>query len=208
MPKQPQAPPSFEFSGGALALDFVNTLGDRPRATAEKLRTYADLLHWAAQAGVVDALEAKRLGRMATHDAARAGGALRRALALRETLYRVFSAMAAGAEPSAADVATFNADLAAAHKFLRLSRRDHGFVWSWSPPESRLDQLVWPVVGSAAELLTSGEVPLVRECAGDHCSWLFVDRSRTRRRRWCDMKICGNRAKAKRHYDRRRPAGG
>ncbi len=193
-----------QLSGGALALDFVNTLGDRPRCLAERLKTYADLLQWASQAGVVDALEGRRLTRMATHDAARARAVLRRALILRETLYRVFSALAAGAQPAGVDVAALNADLAAAHRFLRLAPRDGGFVRCWGAPESRLDQIVWPIVGSAAELLT-GEVPLLRECAGDPCSWLFVDRSRTRRRRWCDMKICGNRAKAKRHYDRRRP---
>lgn len=63
--------------------------------------------------------------------------------------------------------------------------------------------MLWPVARSAAELLTSPDAQRVRECALRSCSWLFVDRSRNRRRRWCDMKTCGNRAKARRHYRRK-----
>jgi predicted RNA-binding Zn ribbon-like protein len=44
----------------------------------------------------------------------------------------------------------------------------------------------------------------VRECSGDTCGWLFVDTSRNHSRRWCDMEDCGNRAKARRHYLRRK----
>ena len=59
-----------------------------------------------------------------------------------------------------------------------------------------------PVARSAAELLTSPRATRVHECESDTCTWLFVDRSHARRRRWCDMSSCGNRAKARRHYAR------
>jgi predicted RNA-binding Zn ribbon-like protein len=62
------------------------------------------------------------------------------------------------------------------------------------------------VARAAADLLVSPERALVRECASGTCSWLFVDRSRTHQRRWCSMKTCGNRAKARRFYTRRREA--
>ncbi|HXO42658.1 MAG TPA: CGNR zinc finger domain-containing protein, partial [Thermoanaerobaculia bacterium] len=60
---------------------------------------------------------------------------------------------------------------------------------------------------SAAELLTSDKWRRVRECAGSDCTWLFLDRSRNRSRRWCAMQTCGNRAKARRHYRRARAGG-
>jgi len=50
----------------------------------------------------------------------------------------------------------------------------------------------------------------VRICeatATDGCGWLFLDETRNRSRRWCSMKDCGNRAKARRHYRRRRAEG-
>jgi predicted RNA-binding Zn ribbon-like protein len=64
-----------------------------------------------------------------------------------------------------------------------------------------------PVAQSAADLLTSEELNRVGQCADDHCGWLFMDMSRNRSRRWCDMGDCGNRAKARRHYQRKRSIG-
>jgi len=78
--------------------------------------------------------------------------------------------------------------------------------WTWAGPATAWDRVLGPVARSAADLLTSPEVPQLRECASGTCSWLFVDRSRTHRRRWCDMKVCGNRAKARRHYQRQKKA--
>jgi len=52
------------------------------------------------------------------------------------------------------------------------------------------------------DLLTSDRLSAVRECAADDCAWLFLDESRNRSRRWCDMKVCGNRQKARLHYHR------
>src|SRR5690606_34555848 len=77
------------------------------------------------------------------------------------------------------------------------------FGW---PESNALDQVLWPVAVSAAELLTSADRERVKECAADTCNWLFLDMSRNRSRRWCDMKECGNRAKARRFYKRQRAA--
>lgn len=80
------------------------------------------------------------------------------------------------------------------------------FVWGWDDAAPALDRPLWPVARSLAELLTSDELPRVRECAADNCAWLFIDTSKNRSRRWCDMAVCGNRAKARRHYARARGA--
>src|SRR5438270_5320885 len=94
--------------------------------------------------------------------------------------------------------------------------RLRGFAWGWAAPDASeaaaeaLASPLRPILRSAAELLTSGERGDVRECAAGDCTWLFLDRSRNRTRRWCSMATCGNRAKAQRHYRRRsgtRPKG-
>jgi len=64
--------------------------------------------------------------------------------------------------------------------------------------------VLWPVAHDAAELLASDQLPRLRECAADDCCWLFLDESKNRSRVWCDMRVCGNRAKARRHYARTR----
>jgi predicted RNA-binding Zn ribbon-like protein len=66
--------------------------------------------------------------------------------------------------------------------------------------------MLWPLAQSAGALLTGDQRARVRECSGHDCRWLFLDLSRNHSRRWCDMNDCGNRAKARRHYQRRRTA--
>ena len=184
---------SFEFSGGALCLDFVNTLGDRPIGRSEKLKAPGDLERWAREAGL-----------LAGHAPPLSPRFLERAIELRERLYRIFAGISARAPAPREDLEALNRELAAALGHLRLESAAPGeFAWAFRAHDGP-ERILWPVVRSAAELLTSSEAAEVKVCASDTCSWLFVDRSRTRRRRWCDMKSCGNRAKARRHYRRTR----
>jgi predicted RNA-binding Zn ribbon-like protein len=207
----PQAPPAFELSGGALGLDFANTWSDRGRPETEKLRGYADLLAFALQTGQLTAGEASRLGEWAERHPGEAATAFARCRELRESLYRIFSAVAARRAPPVADLERLNAALPEALARLRVERRGAGFIWTWRAPEAPAEPLnapLWPLLRSAAELLTADERQQVRECAGSDCTWLFLDRSRNRSRRWCEMKTCGNRAKARRHYHRLRSRPG
>jgi predicted RNA-binding Zn ribbon-like protein len=125
-----------------------------------------------------------------------------RAIALREAIYHIFSDTADGEEPNPHDVQTLNRELATAWDHLRLAPTGGGFAWEWVAEGNELDRVLWLVARSAAELLTSGPLDRVRECANDPCGWLFVDLSRNRSRRWCDMQDCGNKVKARRHYAR------
>jgi predicted RNA-binding Zn ribbon-like protein len=195
----------FDLSGGALCLDFANTLGDRPRSEQERLHGPGDLLQWAFQTGSLPREARDEIAREATRRPEAARRAFARAIALRETLYRLFSARARGAAPAEADLDELNRWLPRAFGRLRLRAERERLAWEWDPAAAGgLERLLWPVLRSSAELLASPDAEFVRECASDRCSWLFVDRSRTRRRRWCDMKVCGNRAKARRHYRRTR----
>ncbi|MGD8377935.1 MAG: CGNR zinc finger domain-containing protein [Acidobacteriota bacterium] len=192
----------FEFSGGALCLDFVNTLGDRPRSEDERLHGYDDLLRWAGEAGVLDRSARSGLARRAARRSGEAASAFRRAIALRESLFGVFAALAEGRDASRAELEALNRRLHPLLSRRKLAAGEETLRWIWSGPATAWDRPLWQVAASAAELLTSCEVPQLRECASETCSWLFVDRSRSHRRRWCDMKTCGNRAKARRHYRR------
>lgn len=209
-PRDRPAAPSFDLSGGALCLDFANTWSDRGRPDTEQLRGYADLLAFALQTGQLAAAEAARLEQRAERHPREAAAALTRCRELREVLYRIFSAVAARRAPPAADLERLNAALPEALSRLRIERRSARFVWTWHAPEAPPEPLgapLWPALRSAAELLTSDEWRRVRECAGSDCTWLFLDRSRNRSRRWCAMQTCGNRAKARRHYRRARAGG-
>ena len=82
---------------------------------------------------------------------------------------------------------------------------DEGFQMTWAERPA-LDRLIWLVIESGAELLTHGTTDRIRECRDESegCGWLFLDTSKNGRRRWCDMRSCGNVAKAHRHRARTR----
>ena len=189
--------------GGRLCLDFANTAdwhaSDHP---VEYLTNYSELVAWSQLVGILDKDRGERLLNEATHRPADATAVLERALSLREAIYRIFSALSSGSRPPASDLAAFNAELARSLARSRIALAAEGFAWDWAGGEDALDQMLWPVVRDASELLTSEELDRVGQCADDRCGWLFLDSSRNRSRRWCSMEDCGNRAKARRHYRR------
>lgn len=195
----------FDLSAGRLCLDFANTAdwhaGESP---VELMPDYAHLIAWSRRADVIDDRQALALLLLAERDPDAANVVHDRAIMLREAIYDIFSALSHERQPDSADVGTINAELAIAFDHLVVERRCGGFSWGWSTDIDPLDRFLWPIARSAAEVLTSEDVARVRECAGDPCGWLFLDTSRNRTRRWCSMASCGNRAKARRHYERRR----
>jgi predicted RNA-binding Zn ribbon-like protein len=184
----------------APALDFCNTLaGWNGGEEREYLATYAHLVVWTLDAGLVDNDAAADLRDKAASEPRVAERQLRRARSLRRALYR------ACANPD--DLAAWNtvgreARAAAAHAELHHGRPP-GHRWSVSA-EAGLARPVLEVAREAGALLATTELGDVRQCPGSGCGWLFVDR--TGRRRWCTMEVCGNRAKVRRHSDRERAA--
>ncbi len=188
----------FELTGGDLCLDFANTVDARPsQERRELLADYDDLIRWSVQAGIITAQTAKRLRKMATQKRRQASAALRRARLLREAIFEVFNASAQGVSPPTSALDTLNEHIAAAFSRLRIGRSEGSFQWEWEG-EDALDRMLWPVARSAADLLTSDRLKRVRVCSAAECDWLFLDQSKNSSRRWCDMTVCGNRAKARR----------
>jgi predicted RNA-binding Zn ribbon-like protein len=189
---------------GQLSLDFVNTVDWRTSEQPEELlKSYSDLVRWSQHTGLLTATQARHISREATRHSAEADGVLDRAKDLRETLFRIFSAIAAGRKPAKADLELLNAKLREALSHLRLAPTADGCDWEWADAEDRLDRMLWAVARATGELLTDADGRAqLRECANEGCGWLFVDTSRNKSRRWCSMGVCGNRVKARRHYER------
>ena len=191
---------TFDFCGGQLAIDFTNTVGSRGGAPEEHLRTFGDLVAWAEARGILPRAGAARLRRAAAGRPAAARAALGRALELREALYRVIEAAAATGRPAPADLAIVNAQVRETFSRMRLSGRRSRLELTTEDAGtgSMADPMLTPVVRAAVELLTSEDIARVRTCADLSCAWLFLDTTRSRTRRWCDMKSCGNRSKVRR----------
>ena len=197
----------FDLSGGILCLDFANTVSWRqlPQQAADHLKTYDDFVAFAAQSRVLPSELVSDLQGHARRHTREAKDALHRALACRESIYRAFFAVAGGkaAAPDDLRQVTDFAVEALTHRRLVQTNGEYRWEWQWNHG-NMLDRILWPIAQSAAALLTSPEIRALRICEAPGCAWLFLDQSRNRSRRWCDMKVCGNREKARRHYRRTR----
>lgn len=189
---------------GALCLDFANTAEWHAAEQPEEfLLKYADLLDWAREQQILSDQSKNALAAAAARRSQEAEQALAQAIALRECVYRLFVAYVSQATPSAQDLAQLNLHLNDALHYVQLAPDEPGYVWQWATLEDSFTALLRPVILSAASLLTSANLKLVKQCEDDRgCGYLFLDTSKNRSRRWCSMKSCGNRAKVRRHRAR------
>lgn len=175
--------------GERLCLDFTNTVGGRngSEIILEKLKTYDDLLAWSVHAGILDRKDARKLG-------AGSQSVVKRALRLREAIYRICVAALKKQSPNSKDLELLNDEIRQArnHEFI-----DPKFQLLTKPTNNDLDRMLWPVALSAVDLLTSPDLKRLQQCEAENCGWLFVDTSKNHTRQWCDMSDCGNRAKVR-----------
>jgi predicted RNA-binding Zn ribbon-like protein len=200
-------PPRFELMGGAVCLDFVNTLDDRFSAEPkELLKHYVDLARFAEDTGILGDAQVDRLMTRSMQRPEEAKRALASALQLREAISEIFYALARKKPVPAASLVILNQHVQEAAQHLGLVAGRQHFEWKFESDSYDLFTPLWPIARDAAELLASDRLEYVRACASKTCEWLFLDESKNHRRRWCDMTKCGNRAKVKRFYTRRKKA--
>ena len=195
----------WDFESGILPADFANTMechaSPQPQ---ERLKRYSDLVGWSWAADLLTEEEAQYLLAEAEAHPDEASAALKKAIELRETIYRILSAVAKQKTPTRKVVNHLNHALSEAFVQSQIVPPTNGFEWNWVAAKGSYDRMLWPISRSMADLLTSEDLDRIGECADDQgCGWLFYDTSRNRSRRWCSMESCGNRAKARRHYRRK-----
>lgn len=175
---------SLHRVGGNLALDFANTVSWRQTAREkDHLATLAGLAVWAIGTGLIAPDEAALL----------APAALAHAHRLRAAIRAAVEAAIAGndAAPARADLVDLLRQSLASARLVG----DPAEV-AYDRPQ---DRIIGPVALAAVDLLRGPDLDRLKMCPQDDCHWLFLDQTRNRSRRWCDMAACGNRAKVARH---------
>ncbi|MBV8824157.1 MAG: CGNR zinc finger domain-containing protein [Bradyrhizobiaceae bacterium] len=202
MPPGPSTAPSRAASlalvGGAPAFDLANTQSGRdgPRAQ-DHLRAPEHVVAWAHHAGILSEAGTRALRRSMGRPRV-AAALLKQTRELRDLLYGIGATLAAGATPRADALDRLARIHARALVHARLAPSDGGLAWRWDAARTPVEAVVGPIALSAIGLVTGGERARIKQCAGDHCGWLFLDTTKNNRRRWCEMEVCGNRAKQKR----------
>lgn len=201
-PRNPLA--GLTLAGGAVAIDFVNTVDHRSASEPnDRLVSPEDLLWWGNRVGVLTSGTVEDLLGSVHRNPSMADAVLHRSLSLREACFRLFSDVIDDASGSTDDLARLNRELKEGSRHRRLSLEGSRFEWGWEEI-SEPAQLLGRIAHSGAELLASADLDRLGRCAAPDCDWLFLDVSRNRSRRWCDMAECGNRAKMRRFYRRKR----
>jgi predicted RNA-binding Zn ribbon-like protein len=204
MPSSPQSR-SFELIAGHPSLDLVNTLDWRFRdnGAEELLAGYDDLLSFAAQSSILSQKQIRHIVRTANGSAA--AQAIVACRELREAAAEIFYAVVDDRTPPTSQIKIVE-------KFFKEAREHQQLVWSgsrvaWEWPSSDYgpDLPLWILSVSTARLMLSEDMRLLRACEKPDCRWLFLDTSKNHTRRWCDMKICGNRMKARRFKAQHKP---
>jgi predicted RNA-binding Zn ribbon-like protein len=170
-------------------LDFVNSVKFRGReAPGERLVSFDALVAWCETAQILTKEEATVLSGQ------NGANALRLALSLRES-FRAF--LDAPHDP--ARCAQLESKLARAKPKLRLD--PHTGRVRHEMPVAQPEDLVRRLEAEIADFLTDWNQTRTRECAADDCDWVFVDRTKPGRRKWCDTRTCGNRDRVRRHRE-------
>jgi predicted RNA-binding Zn ribbon-like protein len=197
----PERARRFRLVAGDVGLDFLNTADWHAREEPdEHLSSYPALADWCRQAGLIRPEDADALIARGLRNPRLAASALAEAITLREAAFRLLSGRTV--DP-AADLAAVNRALHTRASACRLVATADERRWEPVYADD-LCAVIGPIAVAVSTVLVSGDPSRIRECEAPGCGWLFLDTSRTGNRRWCSMSDCGNRIKARRHYQRRR----
>jgi predicted RNA-binding Zn ribbon-like protein len=190
-----------------LALDFANTESGRGFPSHQNhLREAANVAEWLGHAKVLPAQEADWLKRRVSERADLAADLLARAIELRGAIQSIGAALGRAAKPPEAALAGLSALHARCLAEAELAPSVLSCRWLWSVRAAPVEAALGPIALAAVRLFTEGDFHRIRECGGHACGWRFYDHSKNNRRRWCEMEVCGNRAKQRRLAARRRGA--
>jgi predicted RNA-binding Zn ribbon-like protein len=194
-------PQHVDQNAGALCLAFINSTESHDGSSRDDLQPgYANVLSWARAIDIVGDADTRKLLGAARKNPREASAIRRRILESRGFLLRIVRALMASEQPDASDLARFEHELREtyAHAHLAVEADTGVMAWQW-PEDVHLEQLLWPIMRSAEELLFSDRTNRIQECASDDCEKIFLDTSRNRSRRYCSTGGCGNRERVRKH---------
>ncbi len=201
-----------KYVANNLSLDFVNSVSGRTvsgekdpldyKVLDDKLKNYSDLIVWAHKAGIIDESGVEKLNRFAKKDPKSSYKVFKKAILLREAIYRIFISLVKREEPEDKDIELLNRECTRAREHQKLQFDSDRFKWELDLQNEDPENIIWQTALSASELLTSESLHRVKECGGDDCGWLFLDTSKNGSRQWCSMKDCGNLAKVRKFREK------
>jgi predicted RNA-binding Zn ribbon-like protein len=193
----------LDLVGGLPCLDFANTAGGHTKIReVERIPTYQDVLSWAQFAEVLSASEARGIAQAVRAKPGAAARQVEEMHIFREALHRTVAAISGGQPIATKDFAKVRAVITEAIGVAEITRKDEAFLWTADVAAPGLGTVLTRVALSAHDMLTKEKPSQLRIC--ERCTWLFIDRTKNQKRRFCRQDACGAKARAERFYDRHR----
>jgi predicted RNA-binding Zn ribbon-like protein len=207
--EQPSRAGALELVGGMVALDLTNTSSGRDTpAHQEHLRDFDTAMEWVAHTGVIAAADCAYIRQAAASRPKWASAIFKRVIELRELIWMIATALAEQRPVAGKLLASLATMHARNLRFVEMKLSGGAYIWSWNPRRNAEAAILGPITLSAVTLLMEKDTTRTKRCAGLECGWLYFDTTKNNRRRWCEMRVCGNRAKVRAARMRRKPAAG
>jgi predicted RNA-binding Zn ribbon-like protein len=188
-PEMPKSATRRPLLGGRLSVDFVNA--SPPNAEL----SWDHLIHFLNSTNIISAERGTQLLGLPQADPQAAGSLLLKATRLGFALRKAFTAMLRKQRMAGEWIEPVNEILRITEGHDELVGQDSNWKIEFVAREGGLDWLLAAIARSGAEIISEGTQARLRLCANPHCGLFFYDDSRTHRRRWCSMAVCGNRSK-------------
>lgn len=194
---------TITLDGGTLPFHFINTVRDRKVENMhDYLSSYEDILTWSRRMEIMDKSELDGLQELANADISEAEKTFEKAIELRETMYLLFSAVAAETQPDAVILDKFNQYLSEALSKTGLVFHKNEYVTGILHAENPLEKPLWLVLKDTYRLLLEDDRKRMKECR--KCGWIFLDHTKNNTKLWCNPQICGSTSKSARYYHNRK----
>ena len=196
--ERPSRAGSLDLVGGALALDLTNTSSGRGTpGHQEHLRDFDTVMQWVAHARILTPGDCAYVRSAAASRPKLARAFFKRLLEIRELIWMIATALAERRPVAEKLRGALTAAHAESLRHAEIKMRDGVFIWVWNPRHDIQAAILGPITLSALTLLMEKDLSRTKRCAGQECGWLFFDTTKNKRRRWCEMRVCGNRAKVR-----------
>ncbi|MDR6944789.1 CGNR zinc finger domain-containing protein [Mucilaginibacter pocheonensis] len=192
---------TMTFDGGDVCFDFINSGYDRKKGViTERLHSYQDLLTLVERLALFDEITLKNLKEFALVNEREAEKALNKTLNIRTLLYQLFEGIALKLTQKFEQriLTELNFTFAEALQFKGISVEGDRVQFTFNAALAGLMAPIWKFVLSAYDLIDNCDMQFIRQC--ERCAWLFIDKTKNHRKKWCSMESCGNRQKTKKYY--------
>jgi predicted RNA-binding Zn ribbon-like protein len=191
-----------DIISGDSALDLVNTVSGWNDDPEDWVPDIASFLVWTRTSGILSAYEKNQAGRMAERSPAAAARVLASVKELRFALWRLVDSLEHRRPAKAGDLSVIDEWARRLSLSQRAVVRRNKIDFAIGRDISALEIPGLRVITAALSFLRDSSWARIKTCPGNNCGWKFLDRSKNRSRRWCDMAVCGNLAKAKQYRAR------